>query len=163
MVDSEDDRTAYHEAGHAVVGFAMGGRIERIQLGGESDENLPESFGDCLINWGRGSSQCDWHTQRELMTILAGPVAEMIYIGERLHPAVYGPWRHDWEQALLRVGQFSSGQTAVALLEQLIVELHDKMSADRCWAAIAAVADQLLAHEYLEHEQLEDALNFWLR
>ena len=30
---------------------------------------------------------------------LAGPVAEMIYRGEPLHPALVAEWRHDWGQA----------------------------------------------------------------
>ena len=161
--DEEDLLTAYHEAGHAVVGYALGGKIERIQLGGETVDHLPDQFGDCLINWGPVSSKCNWQTHRELLTILAGPVAEMIYRGEKLHPATFGPWQQDWQQALARCTNFLSDETAcIAFLERLILDLYEKLSDDSAWAAIAAVADELLAHEYLEQEQLDDALQFWL-
>ena len=34
---------------------------------------------------------------------------------------------------------------------------------ERVWAAIAALADELLAHEVLEEESVEDILGFWFR
>ncbi len=145
------------------MGYALGGTIERIQLGGEANDFLPDRFGDCLINWGPVNPAWSWQRQRELMTILAGPVAEMIYRGEPLHPAGFGPWKADWQQAwYLCESSVADPQVRTMLLEQLIRELHQEMASDLCWAAIAAVADELLAHEYLEHEQLIDALRFWL-
>lgn len=172
-MDDDETWTAYHEAGHAVVGYALGARIERVQLGGEADDELPERFGDCLVNWGRVSAECSWQRQCELMTILAGPVAEMIYRGERLHPAHYGPWQGDWQQAWMHCPErkrksdteASAGSTMLSktrFLEQIICELHDRMSDDQCWAGIAAVADELLAHEYLDEEQLAGTLEFWI-
>ena len=146
-----------------MIGYALGGRIEHVQLGGEPDENVAVHFGDCLINWGAVNADCNWHVQREIITILAGPVAEMIYRGETPHPAMHDPWNHDWQQAWIRCqDQISSPQRRTAFLEMLVIELHRKMSDDTCWAAVAAVADALLAHEYLEHEQLENELQFWI-
>ena len=72
--------TAWHEAGHAVVGFALGGKVESVQLGGEADDFLPERFGDCVVNWGPVLAGSDWQRQREVMTVLAGPVGEMLYL-----------------------------------------------------------------------------------
>jgi hypothetical protein len=160
-LDDDDTLTAYHEAGHAVVGYALGARIERVQLGGEADDDLPERFGDCLVNWGRVSPHCSWQRQCELMTILAGPVAEMIYRGEPLHPAHYGPWQGDWQQAWSHCPA-KDDHSRTRILEQIILELRDRLSDDQCWAAIAAVADELLAHEHLDEEQLSGTLEFWL-
>lgn len=163
-MDDEETLTAYHEAGHAVIGYALGARIERIQLGGQADDHLLDRFGDCLVNWGPVNEFCNWQRQRELMTILAGPVAEMIYTGEPYHPAHHGPFQGDWQQAWNHcAGAVSDPKRRTVLLEQLLRELHQRMSADLCWAAIAAVADELLAHEYLEEEQLIDTLRFWIR
>ncbi|NNE00112.1 MAG: cell division protein FtsH [Pirellulaceae bacterium] len=163
MDDDDETLTAYHEAGHAVIGYALGARIERVQLGGEADDHLPERFGDCLVNWGMVHPDCTEQRQRELMTILAGPVAEMIYRGEPLHPAHYEPWQGDWQQAWdhCRDG-VPDPIRRTGLLEQLIGQLHRRMSDDDCWAAVAAVADELLAHEFLDEEQLSDTLAFWL-
>lgn len=161
-MDDDETLTAYHEAGHAVIGYALGGLIEAVNLGGEPDD-LPRRFGDCRVNWGPIDVASDWQLVRELLTILAGPVAEMIYRGERLHPAVFGPWQHDWRIALERSNVLRGDlRTRTRLLEQLIVELHDRMKSDQCWAAVAAVADELLAHEFLEADQLADTLAFWI-
>ena len=163
MVYDEETLTAYHEAGHAVIGYALGGSIERIQLGGEAEGSLPGQFGDCLVNWGPVSNVCSWQIQREIMTILAGPVAEMIYRGEPLHPAHYPPWQNDWHQAMETCkSSVADPKLRSRLLEEMVRYLHRELSSDSCWAAIAAVADELLAHEYLEQEQLTDALDFWL-
>ena len=164
MMTDEETYTAYHEAGHAVIGFVLGGQIDSVGLYAQADDWLPERLGDCHVNWGRVDANCDWQVQREVLTILAGPVAEMIYRGERLHPATFAPWRHDWQWAW-RQGErlISDSSRRLQLLESILVWLHHHMRDDLCWAAIAAVADELLAHEYLEGEQLEDTLSFWIR
>lgn len=162
-MDDDETLTAYHEAGHAVVGYALGGRIESISLGGDDGEDLPRRFGDCRVNWGPVDTTADWQLQREIMTLLAGPVAEMIYRGEKLHPAFFGPWTEDWRLAFERgVVIAKDPELRTRALERLIVQLHGQMKTDDCWAAIAAVADQLLAHEYLEEDQLADTLAFWM-
>ena len=156
--------TAWHEAGHAVIGFALGGRIESVSLGGEANDWLPDRFGDCIVNWGPVDKACGWQRQREIMTVLAGPVAEMIYRDETLHPAVFPPWKQDWEMALTLAEPFLADlQKRTAWLESVMAELYRRMNHESCWAAIGAVADELLTHESLEEEQLEATIGFWLR
>lgn len=163
-MSDEETLTAYHEAGHAVVGYVMGGVIESVGLYAEGDDWLPERFGDCHVNWGRVDANCDWQIQREVLTILAGPVAEMIYRGEQLHPATFAPWQHDWHWAWQRSEQLIvDRQRRAQLLEAIIAWLHHHLSDDTCWAAIAAVSDELLAHEYLDDEQLAETLSFWIQ
>jgi hypothetical protein len=162
-MDDDEVLTAYHEAGHAAIGYALGARIESVQLGGD-DDDLPRRFGDCRVNWGRVNDRCDWQRLREVMTVLAGPVAEMIYRGERLHPALYGPWIDDWRMAWTCAEPIAADPLArTRLLEQVIVDLHRRMKQEPCWSAIAAVADELQAHEWLEEDQLIETLGFWLR
>lgn len=162
-MDDEETWTAYHEAGHAVIGYALGAQIDYIALGGEADEYLPDRYGECLVNWGRVDPTCSLQKQNELMTMLAGPVAEMIYRGETFHPAHYGPWKGDWDQAWNHCRDAVPDTNRRAkLLERLMQELHKRMSGDDCWAAVAAVADELLAHEQLDQEQLADTLAFWI-
>jgi hypothetical protein len=160
----EDELTAYHEAGHAVVGYFLGGQIESLGMYAEADEVLPERFGDCRVNWGRVRADCDWQVQREILTILAGPVAEMIYCGEPLDLATHGPWQHDWQWAWARSAQlFQPPEQRIAFLRAVLMSLKQSLSDDWCWAAVAAVSDELLAHEYLDGEQLIDTLSFWIR
>lgn len=156
--------TAYHESGHAVIAYALGGRIQGMQLGGDADEWLPARFGDCRIQWGRVDPNLDWQRKREILTILAGPVAEMVYRGESLHPACYAPWRHDWEQAWhTAVPIWADEERRMRGLENIVVELRQHVQMDRVWAAVAALADELAAHEMLEEDWIEDILGFWFR
>ena len=162
-LDDDQTLTAYHEAGHAVIGYALGGTVDSLQLGGEADDWLPDRFGDCRIHWGKVDPNCDWQRHREILTILAGPVAEMVYRGEMLHPAVYQPWQDDWRRAwaaseILTPNPERRGR----LLEQMIGQLADRIRCEPCWAAIAALADGLLAHEFLDRDQVAEILGFWL-
>lgn len=163
-MDDSETLTAWHEAGHAVIGFALGGRIESVSLGGEENEWLPERFGDCIINWGPVDEAGSWHRQREIMTVLAGPVAEMMYTEEVRHPAVVPEWQYDWATAHGLAESFLADPgKRTAWLEHIVTELYRRMDHESCRAAIAAVADELLAHEALEENQLEATIGFWLR
>ena len=161
--DDDDTLTAYHEAGHVVVGCLLGARIDEVRLGSMIEDCLPNHFGDCLINWGRADPLCDWQRQCEVLTMLAGPVAEMIYLGERYHPAFFGPWKTDWQQAVERTRNlFRDPAKQTRFLESLVMQLIERMNDDRFWAAIAAVADDLMAHESLEHDDVQATVSFWL-
>ena len=163
-MNDEETYTAYHEAGHAAIGYSLGGQIESVGMYAEADEWLPERYGDCLVNWGRVDVESDWQVQREVLTILAGPVAEAVYRGERIHPSAFAPWQHDWQWAVRRSRLLVADPIKrLVLIERMIGFLEDHIRDEVCWAAIAAVADELLAHEYLDSDQLADTLSFWIR
>ncbi len=163
-MDDDEILTAYHESGHAVVGYALGGRIDRLQLGGEADDWLPDRFGDCRIVWGQVDPNLNWQQQREVLTILAGPIAEMVYRGQKLHPAQYGPWQHDWQHAWSISRALVEDPVGRArMLEKLIRQLHVYIQSEPCWSTIAALADELAAHEILDADQIEDVIGFWFR
>ena len=158
----DETLTAYHESGHAVVAYALGGTVQGMQLNGEADDWLPARFGECRIQWGRVELDLDWQRKREILTILAGPVVEMVYRGETFHPAFYGPWKHDWDQAWRTATlMWSNEKQRMRALENVMVELRRQVQLERVWAAIAALADELVAHEMLEEECVEDILGFW--
>ncbi|WP_145176040.1 cell division protein FtsH [Rubripirellula lacrimiformis] len=163
--DQDDETlTSYHEAGHAVVAHSLGATVDSMQLWGEADDWLPERFGDCRVNWGPVDPNLDWQRQREIMTYLAGPVAEMIYRGEPLHPALYGPWQDDWQRAMATCEAIiRDPQQRTLLLEKIIVSLHQHLQNEPYWPAIAGLADELAAHEMLEADQVAETLEFWLR
>lgn len=162
-MDDDETLTAYHEAGHAVIAYALGGNVDSLQLWGEADQWLPDRFGDCRITWGRIDSNSDWQRQREILTTLAGPVAEMVYRGEPLHPAHYEPWQDDWRRAWNACETLApSPERRIRLLEEMIVLLDGHIRSDRCWAAIAALADELVAHEAVQGEQVAEILRFWI-
>ena len=162
-MDDDETLSAYHEAGHAVIAYALGGAVDSIQLGGEADDRLPRRFGECRIHWGRVDPHANWQVQREVLTILAGPAAEMIYLGEQLHPADFSPWQADWQNAWEIGKALTEDATRRGeILWQLVIRLERLMRDDRCWPAVAALADELLAHEFLDREQAEQILRFWI-
>lgn len=147
-----------------MIAYALGGQVDGIQLGGEADEWLPERFGDCRINWGRVDPTCDWQIQREVLTVLAGPVAEMVYRDDSMHPATFPPWQYDWLCAWKICGRVVADEThRRALIDRLLGDLTACIRTDACWAAIAALADELEAHESLQSDEVHDLIRFWLK
>jgi hypothetical protein len=119
------------------------------------EENL---FGKVDIQWqGRPS------LANELSVILAGPVAEMIYSGEPLHPGFVPEWFLDWQQAwAIARPRTTSDLRCLEMLEQIVAKLYRSLASDRVWAAIAAVQDLLSAHDDIVHEQIEYEVRAWL-
>lgn len=162
-MDEDDILTAYHEAGHAVVGFALGGTVESIQIGGEHDVVGVRQFGDCRIAW-RSTVQSDRiHLQRELLTILAGPAAEIVYAGRSLDLEMLKTWKQDLDLAWILAEKMTPRlHEKQQLMSEALQQLQSIIRTEKCWSAVAAVADALLAHEFLEESEVEEVLRFWM-
>lgn len=159
-----DQATCYHEAGHAVVGFLLGGCVIHLALGGEADEVLPERMGECRIKWStlEFEEQVTDHDprRREILALLAGPVAEQIYDDDPAAMlASIDDVRRAGRLALEITGNSVRGDQ---LLRRCVAELRKVLSQTRHWAAVAALADELDAHESLEAEEVATVLDFWL-
>ena len=153
--EEEQFRTAYHEAGHCVMAIICGAKASIASIAPEEDH----LHGHVEICWSAGSSIAD-----QLAVVLAGPVAEMIYRSEPLHPGFVPEWSEDWKQAWT-LARSSSGSDVrcLAMLEQIVARLYHTLSQDRYWAAVAAVQDLLLAHEEIDHDQIEYEVKAWLK
>ncbi|WDQ14664.1 cell division protein FtsH [Rhodopirellula sp. P2] len=166
--DDEDELvTAYHEAGHAIVGCALGAQIDRVSLSQASmfddqDDGMPHRFGDCIVNWGRVDPSDSWQRQRELLTILAGPVAEFVYQSGDEDLLDVRTWASDWRQAQLCAAAIKpQAAQQVQLLREAVHRLRKIVAADPCWSAIAALADELMLGDEIEGEQVADLVRFW--
>lgn len=167
--------TCYHEAGHAVAAYLLGGDVDSLSLGGEADEFLPRRMGECRIAWPNDGSAAlrnlsiSDHRFRELLTLLAGGVAEQIYEDDpsSLLGAVDDLRRAERlaiEIVSSRMGGAMDVSAAVqSLLRAAAGQLHDVLSRPRVWPAVAAIADELDAHEELQRDQIDPILEFWLR
>ncbi|TWU18677.1 cell division protein FtsH [Allorhodopirellula heiligendammensis] len=162
--DDEDTYTAYHEAGHAIIGCALGARIESVSLSQQSgfDDEQPRRFGDCIVNWGRIDPDHLWQQQRELLTILAGPVAEWVYRGEDADEFDAASWQSDWQQAQRCVATMVSGtEKQHRLLGSVVARLRKMMSREPVWSAVAALADELTIGDPIEAERVAELVLFW--
>lgn len=153
--------TAYHEAGHALVAYLLGGKIKQVTIEPDHDDG-PERSGDTQVRWRRGLSDREF-AQKTIRVSLAGPVAEMIYSGEPYHPGVVPEWSADWRDAWDAAGiVVPLERQRLEYLESVSIELYHQMQQDDFWSAVAGIADHLLAHETLEadefHELAEELL-----
>lgn len=154
--------TAYHEAGHALVALLLGGEVRLVTIEPDHDDG-PARYGDTQVLWRRSRDRDKQFAAKAVQVCLAGPVAEMIYSGDPFHPGLVpewaGDWRDAWEAAaLLHVDE----RQRLAFLERTCGELNRLLRGENIWAALADLADNLLAHETLEWEQVEEIVAPWL-
>ena len=98
----------------------------------------------------------------------AGHVFMAIYLGARVRSVTIdgfvaewaADWREAWEAA---AGVVPDQRQRLAYLEQATSQLSRLLNRDNNWAALAAVTDELLAHEMLEGEAVEEIVGQWLR
>jgi ATP-dependent Zn protease len=153
---------AYHEAGHALIAHYLGGRVRRVSIETEWDENL-RAEGDTEVLWPVGQMTGGEFQEAGVLVTLAGPVAEMLYSGETYHPALAAEWANDWHEATRLAGEFiPTLALRMKYLEAQIRRLWKLLDDEPLWSALAALADALLAHETLDEEQVVDTLAVWL-
>jgi ATP-dependent Zn protease len=156
------DTIAYHEAGHALMAHLLGGQVRSVTIEPDRDDG-PERQGDTQILWRRRGVSDREYAQMAVQVCLAGPVAEMIYTGDPYHPGMVAEWAGDWREAweLATVLQ-PDERKRLKWLEEVSVRLYHRLKQDDYWAALAALADNLLAHETLEGEQVAEIISDWL-
>jgi hypothetical protein len=87
----------------------------------------------------------------------------MIYSGEPYHPGLVAEWADDWHNAWeAATALHLDERKRLRYLEEVSVQLYHRLKRDDLWAALAAIADNLLAHETLEGEQVEEIVAEWL-
>jgi ATP-dependent Zn protease len=159
----DEEVSAYHEAGHAFMAICVGAQIHSVTIDPDWDDG-PQRFGDAQIIWPAGVVGPKQTAEKRILVALAGPVAEMIHTGDPFHPGLVAEWSGDWNDAWKSSESLHADQQRrLACLESLTVQLYQALRKDEYWAAVASIADHLLAHETLEGEQVEEIVGPWLR
>ena len=155
--------SAYHEAGHAFIAIYVGARVRSVTVDPAWDDG-PKRHGDVQIEWPHAQFTDREFCEKSILVALAGPVAEMIHSGDPFHPALVAEWAADWSAAWeLAAAFYANEKRRMTYLEQTTIQLYQTMRRDDYWAALAAIVDNLLAHETLEGEEVEDIVRQWLR
>ncbi len=157
-----EEISAYHEAGHAFMAIYVGARVRSVTIEPDRDDG-PARYADIQVEW-----PLERFTPRELheklaQVALAGPVAEMLHRGEPYHPGFVAEWAADWETAWeAAAGLLPDQRKRLAYLEQTTAQVYCLLDRDEHWAALAAIVDELLAHETLAGEDVHDIVSTWL-
>lgn len=156
-----EDITSYHEAGHVLMAILLGGRVPHATIEPDRDDG-PDRHGDVRVLWPKADPANKAFAEKLVLTALAGPVAEMIYTGEPYHPGFVAEWSGDWQLAFAAAAVVAPDQRRrLAWLESQVRHVYATLN-DRYWPAVAALADELAAHETLEEEQILVAVEPWL-
>ncbi len=157
-----EELTAYHEAGHVLMAVYVGARVHSVTIDPDWDDG-PERFGDAQISWPEGMFDEKTFLEKTILVALAGPVAEMIHTGDPFHPALVGEWSGDWQQALRAASLLvPQRQARLQYLEEKTLTLYQLFRTDAYWSAIGELVDQLLAHETLEEEMINEIISTWI-
>lgn len=144
------------------MAFVLGGEVQLVTIEPDRDDG-PQREGDTQVLWRRSRDGAKEFAKKAIQVSLAGPVAEMIYTGEPYHPGHVAEWAADWTEAWTEAAHWHADERRrLAFLEDISVRLYHKLKDDTLWSPLAALADNLLAHETLEHEQVEEIVREWL-
>ena len=161
MESELEELTAYHEAGHAVMAVVLGGRIIHVSIEPPDDDELKRS-GESIVQWPAAPAR--EIEEAELKVSLAGPVTEMIYRSEVQVIASVPEFAADWHRALTGAARLKPKLAEqMNLISRAEIWLRHFFEQDHHWAAVGAVADELLAHETVEHECLNEIVSFWIQ
>lgn len=153
---------AYHEAGHALMALLRGGKVQQVTIEPDNDDG-PARQGDTQVIWRRSRMSDKDFAKIAVQVSLAGPVAEMIYSGDPYHPGLVAEWAADWREAWeAAVLLHRDERKRLEFLEQVSIQLYHRLKQDDLWSALACLADNLLAHETLEGEQVAEIVAEWL-
>lgn len=153
---------AYHEAGHALMAVLLGGKVKQVTIEPDDDDG-PDRQGDTQVLWRRSGISDDEFAKIAVQVSLAGPVAEMIYSGDPYHPGLVAEWAADWREAWEAATPLHPAERQrLEYLEQISIQLYHRLKQDDLWAPLASLADNLLAHETLDCEQVDEIVEDWL-
>lgn len=154
-----DEVTAYHESGHAVVALTLGGTVESVSVEVPSDW----AAGDTRVIW-RGNPDSRQFCLNEIRVALAGPIAEMVFVGDYDYLRIKAEHEIDWRivaSATARLGL--TPDKTQRLLGQYAADLYRQIRQDHLWSAIGDIADRLQIDGTLDGETVAEVVAFWLR
>jgi ATP-dependent Zn protease len=136
MEPADNEMTAYHEAGHAVVALALGRTVHKVSV-------LPnrERMGECRFGKGNTRASDDW-IEREILIALGGLAAEARHTGTYATDEATQDLRF-----VRRLARERKSERQVERYEKRMLDKVEYMLADEAnWKAVELIAAELLKH-----------------
>ncbi len=151
----ERKELAYHEAGHIVVGHALGLEVGEVTM--VSDGRNAGRAG-LPVDYGRVYAGDVEYVEAQHACYVAGAVAEELLTGEQVEFVPGGEYHSDWQGASVCVVELAGrdldlqgeiGDLAFGRARRILEEN---------WEAVAGLATALMASGKLERQQVEELL-----
>jgi ATP-dependent Zn protease len=148
--------TAYHEAGHAVMGILLGCSPQSVSIlpdgsGAVGKTTFPDDP-DSIPRYLDKSPKRQRYLEQRAMSALAGTVAHDLKYPSRRHDA--GD-QCDYERARELIECFTtSREHHTAYVKMLMIKARDYLKKD--WSCVEAVATALLEHDQLSGDALSE-------
>jgi hypothetical protein len=145
----------------------LGAEVLSVTIEPDFDDG-PQRDGDAAVRWHHAKFSERELLERELMTVLAGPVAEMVHQERRLRVDSLPEWADDWRLAceiagsMLNLSRKKHSVPTRDIVDAVTIEVFRLISQNAFWQTIAEVADLLDAHETLGGEEVADCIERWL-
>lgn len=154
--EKEREATAYHEAGHAVVGLELGIRIKSVNIVQDEEAGrlglceggkFPKWFEPDVVK----DTKARLHAEEHIMFSLAGVEAELRLTGRFNHVGAHG----DYVGAdQLAVYFCENEQERFAFMNWLSLRTRNMLYREHVWLKVEAVAKALLDRERLSANEL---------
>ena len=157
-----ESSVVYHEAGHAVMAVWLGAEVLHVTIEPDHDDG-PQRDGDAMVRWRHRGLSSRESCERELMAVLAGPIAEMVHTDQRSSLNATPEWAGDWQIACqLAATIINESALRRAMIDAVTDKLFVLIARDDFWQAISEVADLLDAHETIEGDEVAQCVARWL-
>ncbi|MGL4551718.1 MAG: cell division protein FtsH [Gemmataceae bacterium] len=141
---SDDEATAYHEAGHAVAALALDRPVMKVSI--EPDR---ERLGICAFGKAVFRPSQDW-LEREMLIALAGMAAEAKHTGEYDRDAAGRDLLYARGLAIERAG---NPRQAERLERRLLSKVEHLLDQEPNWRAVERIARALLEQRAISGRQ----------
>ena len=134
-MDAPDDQaTAYHEAGHAVLALLLGRPVQHVSILPDRDR-----LGVCEFGKGVYRPSEDW-LEREILIALGGIAAEAKLTGNYAWDGAARDQQYVERLAIQRAGE----RRAEKLQRRLLAKAEHYLADDGAWRAVELIAAELL-------------------
>lgn len=149
-------RTAYHEAGHAVMAYNLRLRIRHATIIPEEEYlgRVKHSAGGSIHPEWESGPTTRTEIERRAIVALSGNVAEYLLTGRRYMVGSEG----DYQTVVNLLSYLAGPEETGKYIEWLWYRTKGILAIDYWWLAIQRLAEELLKHHYLKSKRIREII-----